>query len=133
LVAYFYHKAKERDKEGNVKEEDYRYKGTKPMSVEAAVVMLADSVEAAVKSLDFSEEELTKEKLAAFIDRIIRQKYEDGQLEYCDLTFADLTKIRDAFVEEYNGYFKMRNIEYPNGNGEDEANNSGKDGDNASK
>jgi membrane-associated HD superfamily phosphohydrolase len=95
--------------------------------------MLADSVEAAVKSLDFSEEELTKEKLAAFIDRIIRQKYEDGQLEYCDLTFADLTKIRDAFVEEYNGYFKMRNIEYPNGNGEDEANNSGKDGDNASK
>ncbi len=135
LVAYFYHQAKENNKNGVVSEEDYRYKGKKPDSKETAVVMLADSVEAASKSLDFSEEGLNKKKLGLFIDKIIMPKYEDGQLDEVDLTFADLTKIKDAFAYVYKGHYSSRNVYYPDddkGSNQSGADN-GKDGDESSK
>lgn len=147
LVAYFYNKAKADGKYGEVNEEDYRYPGDKPDSKETAVVMLADSVEAAVKSLDFSEEGLTQKKLSDFIDKIIRPKYEDGQLDQTDLTISDLAEIRNAFLDMYKGQFSSRNVNYRemeklanrttredlnDGNSAENTDN-GKDGDESSK
>ena len=106
LVAYFYHKAKQTDPQ--VRAEKFRYQGPKPSSKESAVLMLADSVEAAVRSLDQPEEE----KLRDLVFRIVRGKYDDGQLNNTALTFRDLTTVAKAFVETYRGVQHER-IKYP--------------------
>ena len=82
LVAYFYHKAKQGEKGIEVKESNFRYEGPRPQSKEAAVVLLADSVEAAVRSLP----DKTKGKIEGLIRKIIKDKLDDGQLDNCDLT-----------------------------------------------
>ncbi len=108
LVKYFYHKAISEDKDELVKEEDYRYSGRKPQSKETAVIMLADSVEAAVRSMP----EPTSDKIQQLIRKIIKDKFDDGQLDECDLTFKDLEKIASAFKTVLVGIFHER-IEYP--------------------
>jgi len=70
--------------------------------------MLADAVEAAVRSLS----EPSKEKIEAMVDSIIRARVEDGQFDNCDLTFRDMEKIKDAFLMVFNGIYHSR-IEYP--------------------
>lgn len=109
LVKYFYITAKnaaENDEE--IKEEDFRYPGPIPRSKEAAIVMLADSTEAAVRSLkDFSSE-----GVKAMVDKIFKDKLNDGQLNGCDLTFLDLEKIKKAFLKTLTGMYHQR-IEYP--------------------
>lgn len=111
IVAYFYFKAK-KDYNGNgsdtVHETDYRYIGPKPASKEAAVVMLADSVEAAVRSMP----EKTEEKIEAMVRKIIKDKLDDGQLDLCDLTLRDLDTIAKSFMRVFGGYFHKRE-EYP--------------------
>jgi putative nucleotidyltransferase with HDIG domain len=113
LVTYFYHKALEGDRNETVTEEEYRYEGPRPQTREAAIVMLADSVEAAVRSL----QNPTPGRVEGLVRKIIKDKLNDGQLEECDLTFKDLTVIAAAFVRVMSGIFHNR-VEYPDMNQE---------------
>jgi len=109
LVTYFYQKAIQCT--DNCKEEYYRYPGPKPSTKEAAIVMLADSVEAAVRSLS----EPTEKNIENMVRKIIRDRLDDGQLDNCDLTLKDLEKIANSFMRILNGMFHDR-IEYPDVN-----------------
>lgn len=108
VLSYFYYKAKQNTTE-DVTEETYRYEEDKPTSREAAIIMLADSVEAAVKAM----QNPTMKKIQMLIRDVIRQKMEDGQLDRSQLTFGDLGKIADAFLVALRGVVGHR-VEYPN-------------------
>ena len=98
LIRYFYHQALAdcNGPEGIPPglEASFRYPGPKPQGRESAIVMLADSIEAAARCLDSP----TQERLQAQIDTIVRDKIEDGQLDECRLTFLDVKRIADAFL-----------------------------------
>lgn len=106
LISYFYQKAKETDEE--VREEDYRYEQPKPQIKEAAILMMADTVEAAVRSKTGA----TPGQIEGFIRTLIKGKLNDGQFDECDLTFKDLDKIAETFGRVINGMYHKR-IEYP--------------------
>ncbi|WP_153464607.1 MULTISPECIES: HD family phosphohydrolase [Sediminibacillus] len=106
LLQFFYHKAKEQNKQ--VKESEYRYPGPLPQTKEAAIVCICDSIEAAVRSL----KEPTNEKIEEIVTSIIHNKLMDGQLSDAPLTFKELEKIRKAVCETLNGIFHSR-IQYP--------------------
>ncbi len=108
LVAYFYHKAKQGEKGMDVKESNFRYEGPRPQTREAAVVLLADSVEAAVRSM----QDKTKGKIEGLIRKIIKDKLDDGQLDYCDLTLKNMNDIANGFLAVLSGFFHER-TEYP--------------------
>ncbi|MDD3271311.1 MAG: HDIG domain-containing metalloprotein [Syntrophomonadaceae bacterium] len=108
LARYFYSRALEEDREGTLSEDTFRYEGPKPQSKEVALVMLADSVEAGVRSL----QDPTPEKIKNMVRRIIQDKLNDGQLESCDLTFKDLDVIANSFCTSLEGLYHKR-IEYP--------------------
>ncbi|MBC7324919.1 MAG: HDIG domain-containing protein [Moorella sp. (in: Bacteria)] len=108
LMTYFYHKARESGRGESINENDFRYEGPKPQSKEAAIVMLADSVEAGIRSLP----KATPGRMEGFVRKIIREKLEDGQLEASDLTFRELAVIAEAFMRVLNGIFHTR-VEYP--------------------
>ena len=107
LIAYFYNKAKEKDP--NVSPEDYSYPGNPPTTKESGVVMLADVCEAACKSLD----KPTPQRLEKFIGELINGKIESNQLDNSALTFGELTKIKDTFVQILAAYYHGR-IKYQN-------------------
>jgi cyclic-di-AMP phosphodiesterase PgpH len=107
VLSYFYHKAREASKDP-VYEESYRYEGEKPQSKEAAVIMLADGVEAAVRAL----QDPTRRKIQGVIQEIIRQKVQDGQLNESALTQGDLHKISESFDQSLLGLLGHR-ISYP--------------------
>ena len=106
LVSFFYHKALEENDE--VPEEAFHYEGPKPQTKEAALVALADSVEAAVRSM----KQPTPGRVEGFVRKIVKDKLNDGQLDQCDLTFQDLDRIAMAFVRVLSGIFHSR-VEYP--------------------
>ncbi len=106
VVAYFYNEAKKLDE--NVRPEDYSYIGNPPHSKEAAVVMLADTVEAACRTLDHP----SVSRLEKFIHQLVMGKIEHGQLERTRLSFGELTAIEASFVAILAGYYHTR-IEYP--------------------
>jgi len=106
LIMWFYKKATEQ--ENQVNSEDFCYPGTPPRSKESAVVMLADVAEAAVRTLV----KPTVAKMEKFIQQLIDNKVEYGQLAQSDLTFHDLELIKKAFVKALAGYYHSR-IEYP--------------------
>ncbi|GAW30188.1 HD family phosphohydrolase [Carboxydocella sp. ULO1] len=112
LVSYFYHRAKEADRLETVQEEDYRYPGPKPQTREAAIVMLADSVEAAVRAKMQAGQLAGLGPLEGFVRKIIKEKLTDGQLDESDLTLRDLEKIAQAFMKVLKGIVHAR-IEYP--------------------
>ncbi len=89
-------------------EERFRYPGPKPQTREAAIVMLADSVEAAARCID----KPNQEKIEALITGIVRGKIEDGQLDECPLTFRDVKHISDAFLHVLQAMMHGR-IDYP--------------------
>ena len=86
----------------------FRHAGPKPQSREAAILMLADSVEASVRSLTSHEEPAIR----GMVTRIIKERLEDGQFDECDLTLRDIERIREAFVAQLIGMYHRR-IEYP--------------------
>jgi hypothetical protein len=86
----------------------FRHSGPKPQSREAAILMLADGVEASVRSLT-SQDELA---IRAMVDRIIRERLDDGQFDECDITLSDIERIRTAFVAQLLGMYHQR-IAYP--------------------
>lgn len=106
LVSYFYHQAAEN--QGSVPEADFRYEGPIPQSKEAALVMLADSVEAAVRSLVNP----TQGKIDGLIRKIIKDRLNDGQLDQSDLTLRDLDRVAQAFSRVIAGIYHPR-VEYP--------------------
>ena len=105
LIEFFYHKASEQKEEDEeVHDEDYRYPGPKPQSREAGVIMLADGVEAAARSLG----EPTEDRLRAVVQRVINGKFTDGQLDHCDLTLRDLHLIAKSFLQVLRGIYHQR-------------------------
>ncbi len=108
LATYFYHKAQQNDKSDSIKQEEFRYPGPRPTTKESAVVMLADSVEAAVRSMN----DKTEGKIEGLIRKIIKEKLDDSQLDLCELTLKDLEMMARAFSRVFSGYFHERE-EYP--------------------
>jgi cyclic-di-AMP phosphodiesterase PgpH len=108
LISYFYSQAVKSKGNGSVAPEDYSYSGTPPVSKEAAVVMLADGVEAASRTLARP----SVAKLEKFIWKSIQDKFASQQMNNCELTFRDLQKIKDSFLHILAGTFHSR-IEYP--------------------
>ncbi len=108
LVSYFYHKALQQDKKGLVREEDFRYEQPKPQTKEAALLMLADAVEAAVRA----QNSPTPGQVEGVVRKLVKEKLADGQLDECPLTLRDLDLIATAFVRVLNGIFHHR-VEYP--------------------
>jgi membrane-associated HD superfamily phosphohydrolase len=113
-VGYFFHKAlKEQEgKEGAppLDESIYRYPGPKPQFREAALVMIADAVEASTRSLP----EPTSARLQAQVQKMINLIFSEGQLDECDLTLRDLNLISQSFLHTLEGIYHAR-PEYPAG------------------
>jgi cyclic-di-AMP phosphodiesterase PgpH len=116
LITYFYQKAKEQGQEGLPVEEDYKYPGPKPQTRVAALVMMADAVEAASRVLN----DPTPARISALVDKIINHVFLDGQLDECELTLKDISEIKRGFTYILTGIFHKR-IDYPGfdfGNGD---------------
>jgi cyclic-di-AMP phosphodiesterase PgpH len=122
-MSFFYGKARDRAIEeagarpgtaaaeeaaSGVDERRFRHAGPKPQTKEAAILMLADGVEASVRSLTSHDEPAIR----AMVARIIDERLQDGQLDDCDLTLRDLDRIRTAFVTQLKGMYHRR-IAYP--------------------
>ncbi|MEN2986085.1 MAG: HDIG domain-containing metalloprotein [Thermodesulfovibrionaceae bacterium] len=107
LVTYFYQKAL-KESEIPPLEQDYRYPGPKPQSKLAALIMLADAVEAASRTL----EDPTPARISNLIDKIIKNIFLDGQLDECEITLKDLSEIKKRFEYILTGIFHRR-ITYP--------------------
>ncbi len=110
LISYFYNKALDLKKpdDPEISEQDFRYPGPKPQFREAALCMLADSIEAAARSLD----EPTPARLQNIVKNIIQRKFSDGQLDECNLTLKDLSKVELSFTRILLGIYHQR-IDYP--------------------
>lgn len=110
LVYYFYHKAQGSVgcNKASVIQEDFRYKGPKPKSRESAIIMIADTFEAASRSL----EAINEETLQDLADRLVRHKAEEGQFEECHLTFEELSRIKRTLVQTLIALGHTR-IKYP--------------------
>lgn len=106
LLKFFYYKAKETNPDTN--EEAYRYVGPKPQTKEIAIICIADSLEAAVRSM----KEPTSEKIKKLVDSIVEDKLKDGQFEECDISLKELKTVKSVMCETLNGIFHSR-IEYP--------------------
>ena len=118
IMGYFYARAKERAAEpygglataegkkaaAAVDERRFRHAGPKPQTREAALIMLADSVEASVRSLSARDEPAIR----AMVTRIIEERISDGQFDECDLTLRDIERIKNAFVEQLLGMYHTR-------------------------
>jgi hypothetical protein len=135
LISYFYEKAKEQaqKKDGKaiqVKEEDFRYPGPKPQTKEAGLIMLADVVEAASRTLVDS----TASRIQGMVQKIINKVFSEGQLDECELTLKDLNEIAKSFNKTLSGIFHHR-IEYPEAVSKSVSTRKGKNGntDNVSK
>lgn len=106
LVKYFYYQAKA--KNPTLNEADYRYPGPKPQTKEAAIIMIADSVEAASRTL----KEYNQASIEKLIDAIIADKTNDNQFSECDLTVHDLKIVRRSLIAGVAGMYHTR-VEYP--------------------
>ena len=110
LVSFFYKRAKDMEDPdlALIDEKDYRYAGPKPQTKEAGIVMLADAVEAASRTL----EDPTPKRIETHVENIIEQIFVDGQLDECELTLKDLHAIQKSFIAILIGIFHQR-IGYP--------------------
>jgi putative nucleotidyltransferase with HDIG domain len=110
LIRFFFNRAQERSAEDKteVRESDYRYAGPKPPTKELGILLLADAVEAAARTL----ENPNPAKIQAMIDKIFSNALEDGQLDDCDLTFSELDKVASAFLWVLTNMYHHR-IDYP--------------------
>ncbi len=107
-ISYFKHRALERGMKDEVRDEDFRYLGPKPQTKEAGIIMLADSVEGAVRSL----KERSPSRVKGMVRTLIEGKFTSGQLDECDLTLRDLHRIEQAFLPILMGTMHSR-VEYP--------------------
>ncbi len=112
VISYFLDRARSREGGEEINIEEFRYPGPKPRSVETAVVMLGDSVEAAVRVL----EDPSEQKMRDAIDHLFRQRIDTGQLDEAPLTMGQVTRVRDEFVRVFEGVRHNR-IDYPTTSG----------------
>ena len=112
---FFYNKALElaqndpdETKIDEIKEQDYRYPGPRPQTKETGIMMLADAIEASVRTID----EPSPQRLEQAIDELIKKRFEQGELDECPLTLKDLTKIKAAFLGVLVGIHHTR-VRYP--------------------
>jgi putative nucleotidyltransferase with HDIG domain len=118
LVYYFYRRAIESLEDDDlIKEEGFRYPGPKPSTKEAAIVLLADSVEAATRAL----KDPTPAKIEEVVHKVINNKFIDGQLDECDLKLRDIEKISAIFIRILGGIYHTR---IPYGDDQNIENNS---------
>ena len=110
LVSYFYDKAQSSSKE-EISDLMYRYPGPKPQTKETGIVMLADAIEASTRAI----EDPSPQKLENKIREVIRSRFIEGELDECDLTLKDLTKIKESFLKILLGIHHHR-IKYPDKN-----------------
>jgi putative nucleotidyltransferase with HDIG domain len=128
LIKFFYEKAKQRKGEDSVNIDDFRYPGPKPQTREAGLVMLADAVEAASRTL----ENPTSSRIQGMVQNLINKIFSDGQLDACELTLKDLHNIAKSFNQILSGIYHHR-IEYPdqrasaNGDGKGKSKNGSSD------
>lgn len=111
IVSFFFNKAKQQedsDKNGPVEDSAYRYPGPRPQTREAGIMMLADAVEAATRSLSTH----TQGTLSQRVEQVANRAIADGQLDDCPLTLRDLRTVADTFVRVLMGIYHHR-IEYP--------------------
>ncbi len=113
IISYFYEKAKDHagrktGKSFLIKEQDFRYPGPKPQTKEAGLVMLADIVEAASRSLV----DPTPARIQGLLQKVIKKVFSDGQLDECELTLKDLHEIAKSFNKTLSGIFHHR-VDYP--------------------
>ncbi len=108
MISFFYQEALRNSDREKVSADKFRYEGPKPQSKEAAIIMLADAVEAGVRSLS----KPTSSRVETMIRRMIKEKLEDGQLDQSDLTLKELDQIAEAFIYIMSGIYHSR-IEYP--------------------
>ena len=106
LIQYFYYKEKEKGVEPDLKA--YSYDGPRPTTIETSVVLLADGVEAAVKSMDTSD----KEKIREMIDKIVSKKITEHQLDNSPLKMKDIDTIKKTFFRVLTGVYHER-VQYP--------------------
>jgi len=109
LLTYFYDKALQEDSKAVVNESDYRYPGPRPQTVEMAILMLADSLEGASRSLPAG---ITQGEVYQFVRKIINQKFMDNQFDECDLTLSDLHRLAEAFSRSLVSLLHRR-VAYP--------------------
>jgi hypothetical protein len=114
-IDYFYNKAlqlaqssDDETKLDEINEQDYRYPGPKPQTRETGILMLADAVEAAVRTI----EEPTPQRLADAIDELVKRRLDEGELDECPLTLRDLTRIKSGFLSVLVGMYHTR-VKYP--------------------
>lgn len=112
LVEYFFNEAAKRS-EGNpnekkVSDKDFRYPGPKPQTLEAAVMMLADTVESASRTLV----DPTPARIQSLVDQIANKKMSDGQFDECGLTFRQLSLVRESLVKSLTAIYHAR-VKYP--------------------
>ena len=110
LIKFFHHKAMELSKETGkeVKEEDFRYKGPRPQSMETAILMLADVIEATSRSMA----DTSSEALESMIHKTILDKFMDGQFNESNLSVKELSKLEEAFLHSLDGTYHTR-VKYP--------------------
>ena len=112
LVEYFYREAARRSEENpngeSVSDKDFRYPGPKPQTLEAAVMMLADTVESASRTLV----DPTPARIQGLVDSIAQKKMSDGQFDECGLTFKQLDRIRRSLVKSLTAIYHAR-VKYP--------------------
>tara|TARA_B100001057_G_scaffold161787_1_gene162466 strand:+ start:7310 stop:9310 length:2001 start_codon:yes stop_codon:yes gene_type:complete len=106
MIRFFYDKALKLD--ANTKESDFRYSGPKPFSKETAVLMMADSIEAASKSLDKPNIKLIEE----FVEKIVDKQLVDNQFINCDITLKEIEISKKVFKEKLINIYHLR-VEYP--------------------
>lgn len=105
-IAYFHHEAKKRD--GNISEENFKYPGPKPQTKEAAIVMMADSVEAAVRAL----QNRSSSGVEALVNKIIDSMLRNGQFDECEISFKDISILKKVFIKNIASMYHTR-IDYP--------------------
>jgi len=108
VMSFFYQKAASQNGGAEASEEDYRYPGPRPQSKEAAIVMLADAVEASARTL----KDPTHSRLKGLIEELVDGRFQEGQLDESPLTLRDLERIKESFLIILAGTFHTR-VEYP--------------------
>ena len=125
LVSYFYHRALEQLKEqqpdpratmsGTVEEEQFRYPGPKPQTIEMGILLLADTIEAASRSV----QKPSPGNIERMVNELVDDKARDGQLDECGITFSQLAAVRRSFIFSLNNMLHPR-IAYPRENRPDQ-------------
>lgn len=113
LIKYFYMQALQKaDEDDTVVEEEFRYPGPKPQSIEAAIVMLADTVEAIATARFSGKTNIDEDDITKLVRDAVNEKFHDGQFDECRMTFADLHKISESLVQTLLSSYHHR-VDYP--------------------